>query len=327
MATDPQVDGAATWACPVCRGRRSADRYRVPTAVEGGPRSGAFRPSAELFGRTSGRVLRCLTCGHSSVADQLSAASLIDAYSGSADPVSLREEEGQVETARRALAHIEALVGVGRVVDLGCWTGSFLVAAKARGWQTLGIEASEWAGGRARDRGIEVFTRDLLDHGLDDGQADLVAMCDVLEHLVEPLRGLAVCARLLRPRGLLYLTVPNAGSALATALGRRWWSVLPMHLQYFTAHSLELALDLSGFDILEAGSHAKAFSARYYAERLGGYSSLAGAAAVGAVERLGLADRMVAPDFGDRLAVIARRRPGAPPARPSRPRRRARSSS
>ena len=54
-------------------------------------------------------------------------------------------------------------------------------------------------------------------------------------------------------------------------LGRRWWSVLPMHLQYFTPVSLGRVLAAHGFEIAWRGTHAKSFSIRYYAERLGGY--------------------------------------------------------
>jgi hypothetical protein len=55
-------------------------------------------------------------------------------------------------------------------------------------------------------------------------------------------------------------------------------------------------------------THPKVFSALYYAERLGGYSSGVGKVASAALNRAGLADHLVAPDFRDRLAVLAVRR-------------------
>jgi 2-polyprenyl-3-methyl-5-hydroxy-6-metoxy-1,4-benzoquinol methylase len=56
-------------------------------------------------------------------------------------------------------------------------------------------------------------------------------------------------------------------------------------------------------------SHAKVFSARYYAERLGGYGPALERLSAATVERLGMADRLVAPDFHDRIAVIAQLAP------------------
>jgi predicted TPR repeat methyltransferase len=227
------------------------------------------------------------------------------AYADAADPVSVREERGQVETARRALEAIEGVVAPGGMVDLGCWTGSFLAAAEERGWRAEGVEPSAWAVARARARGLCVREAELEDAGLTKGAYRLVVLCDVLEHLEQPGRALDSAAELLEPGGALFVTVPDAGSRLARLLGRRWWSVLPMHLQYFNRSSLAALLTEHGFSVRSMTTHPKAFSVRYYAERLGGYSAAVERLAVGAVARLGLSERLVAPDFRDRVAVVA----------------------
>jgi SAM-dependent methyltransferase len=227
------------------------------------------------------------------------------AYTQAADPVSLREELGQVATARRALEEVERLVAPGLACDLGCWTGSFLVAARERGWATVGVEPSAWASARARERGLDVRTTDLEGHGLAPGSARLVVLADVLEHLVAPAGAVEVAATLLEPGGILYATVPDAGSAVARLLGRHWWSVMPMHLQYFTRSSLRRLLEDGGFDVRVVHRHPKVFSARYYAERLSGRAPALSGAAVRLLERAGWADRLVAPDLRDRLAVVA----------------------
>jgi SAM-dependent methyltransferase len=294
------------WSCPVCRGTRARPRFKRRAATTA-PTGDTFRPSTELFGHTSGEVWQCLDCGHAAVVMGPEESTIMTAYADALDPISVREEAGQVETARRGLEHIEALVGVGHMVDLGCWTGSFLVAARDRGWSVVGVEASRWAAERARGRGVDIVAEDLFSTDLAPGSFRAVVLCDVLEHLVTPRSALATIHDLLEPGGAVYITVPNAGSAAATVLGSRWWSVLPMHLQYFTRISLRRALEAEGFTVRRMTTHAKAFSLRYYAERLGGYSRRLEQAAVGAVTRLGLAGRMVAPDFGDRLAVIATR--------------------
>src|SRR5439155_19072971 len=126
----------------------------------------AFRPSSQLFGATVARVLRCRACGHGAVASAPDPATVRGAYEEAADEVSLREEPGQVETARRALATIERVVRPGRMVDLGCWTGSFVAAAAERGWEAEGVEPSAWAVRRAHERGLRVRQRTLEDHGL-----------------------------------------------------------------------------------------------------------------------------------------------------------------
>jgi SAM-dependent methyltransferase len=233
---------------------------------------------------------------------------VMTAYEDAADPVSLREERGQVETARRWLERVERLLPPGDVVDLGCWTGSFLVAARDRGWNPVGIEPSDWAGRRARERGLDVRTVSLFEHGLPPESFQLVVLCDVLEHLIDPRTAAQTVLELIRPGGGLFLTVPDAGSWTARMLGRRWWSVLPMHLQYFSRDTLRRLLEGAGFEVRWMHTHPKVFSALYYAERLGGYSSGVGKVASAALNRAGLADHLVAPDFRDRLAVLAVRR-------------------
>ncbi|MEA2684666.1 MAG: hypothetical protein QOK05_2994 [Chloroflexota bacterium] len=292
------------WQCPVCGGTEAAPAFRRNT---GGlrPTADNFKPSAEHFGSTASEVLRCTACGHGSLATMPADTMVMEAYEDAADPVSLREEPGQVATAERALADIERFATPGPMVDLGCWTGSFMVAARNRGWDAVGIEPSDWARARAVERGLDARKADLFAHGLPEKSFSLVVLCDVLEHLADPRAGLGVIAGLLKPGGALYLTIPNAGSPLARALGRRWWSVLPMHLQYFTPASLRMALESSGFSVRSSRSHAKAFTARYYAERLGGYSPQLARGVVGLVNAVGMSNRMVAPNFGDRLAVIA----------------------
>jgi hypothetical protein len=56
------------------------------------------------------------------------------------------------------------------------------------------------------------------------------------------------------------------------------------------------------------GTAPKAFTVRYYLERLEGYSPRVAAAAVSAARAADAADRLVWPDFRDRMAVVARSR-------------------
>lgn len=294
------------WACPVCGGQRCAPRWPVPSdASEGGVDARSFRPSSGSYGRTAATVVSCTTCGHGSLGTFPSPGAMSDAYADAADPVSLREEEGQIETARRALRQIESLVEPGAVCDIGCWTGSFLVAAEQRGWKALGVEPSAWAAARATERGLDVQCTDLADADLPAGACRLVVLCDVLEHLSDPGAALASAAAALGDPGLVYLTVPDAGSVVARAMGRRWWSVLPMHVQYFTRASMTRLLESHGFEVVSMSSHAKAFTASYYAERLGGYQPAVQTATLAGLRRLGLADRQIAPDLHDRMAIIA----------------------
>lgn len=281
-------------------------RFSPRSRREQGVAPDAFRPSSDRFGEPFAPIVSCTRCGHGRVAEYPAADAMAHAYADAADPVSLREEAGQVETARRALVRIEEFTMPGRCLDIGCWTGSFLVAARDRGWSIAGVEPSAWAQRRAVERGVPILGDNIEDVPPDGEPFRLIALCDVLEHLVDPGSMLRSAAARIDPDGLLFLTLPDAGSALSRALGRRWWSVLPMHLQYFTRHSLRLLLSQHGFEVIAAASHPKVFTVRYYAERLGGYSARAERIAVRLAELLGLGERHVGPDLHDRMAIVAR---------------------
>jgi SAM-dependent methyltransferase len=294
------------WRCPVCGGTNGIARWQVTsTAAENGVDARAFRPSADRFGETVGRVLACDACGHGSLAERPSAETLAAAYHDAADPETVSEEAGQQATADRALAWVETVVAPGALVDIGCWSGSFVAAADQRGWRATGIDPSTWAVERARARGLDVRLGEIADHGLPNGAWQCVVMCDVLEHLLDPAAAVATAAELLAPGGAYYVTVPDAGSRIARMMGGRWWSVLPMHVQYFTRTSMGRLLTDGGFRVVGIRSHPKVFTASYYAGRLGGYSPRLARAAEGLTRGLGVADRAVGPDFHDRMQVLA----------------------
>jgi SAM-dependent methyltransferase len=295
------------WRCPVCGGRSGQARWPVPAdATEAGVDASSFRPSSDLFGTVAATVIRCDGCGHGSLAQLPDALAMAGAYEGAADPVSIREERGQVATAGRALATIERFVTPGRLLDVGCWTGSFLVAARDRGWTVSGIEPSRWAAARAEARGVDVVAGELGPAYLDAGY-QAVVLCDVLEHLGDPGAALDLVGGALGPGGVLYLTVPDAGSLLARALGRRWWSVLPMHVQYFSRATMGRLLASRGFTVRHVGFHTKVFTATYYAERLAGYGAGLERPMAAALRALRMEERLIAPNFFDRMEVIASR--------------------
>ncbi len=264
-------------------------------------------PTTDQFGTALADIVRCPACSHMQLERFPSDAELGEAYGEAASDDYVEEEAGQRETARVALERIERHAPKGALLDLGCWVGFLLAEARERGWETVGIEPSEFASSYARDKlGLDVRTEDLFTADLPEGHFNAVVLGDVIEHLPRPDEALERIAKLLTPDGVLYMAVPNAGSRLAKAMGARWWSVIPTHVQYFTRQSLFTLLRRCGWEPLYAGTAPKAFSVRYYLERIGGYSPPLARALVGAAEAAGRADSMWAPDFGDRMGVIAR---------------------
>jgi SAM-dependent methyltransferase len=284
--------------------------------VAGGAGPDGLIPTTDKFGTALADLVRCPSCGHRQTEPMPADAVLESAYSDAASDDYVEEAAGQRETARRALVRIERHLAVEagngtarrrQLLDLGCWVGFLLAEAVDRGWEAVGVEPSQFASAYARDElGLDVRTGELFTSPLPLGHFDAVVMGDVIEHLPRPGEALDRMASLLRPGGVAWMALPDAGSLVARGMGRRWWSVIPTHVQFFTRASIQTLLERHGWTVLEIDTSPKAFSVRYYLDRIAGYSPLAARLLVRGAGAARVADRMWAPDFHDRMAVIAR---------------------
>jgi SAM-dependent methyltransferase len=267
-------------------------------------------PTTDRFGSALANIARCRNCGHMQLEEFPSDAFLADAYAAAASDDYVSEEAGQRADARRVLDQIERYSRRGSLLDVGCWVGFLLAEARDRGWEVLGLEPSRFASEHARERlGLDVQMADLFTADVGGRRFDAVVLGDVIEHLVRPGEALGEIRRLTETGAVLHLALPDAGSRLARLMGAHWWSVIPTHVQYFTRQSITLTLKRHGWQVIEIHTAPKAFSVRYYLERIGGYSPRLARAAVTAAARVGIGERVWAPDFRDRMAVLARRAP------------------
>jgi SAM-dependent methyltransferase len=265
-------------------------------------------PTTDRFGAALSDIVRCTSCGHMQLERLPRDAGLAEAYGEAASEDYLEEEAGQRETARRVLVQIERHTRRGSLLDLGCWVGFLLAEARGRGWKTLGVEPSRWASGYARQRlGLDVRTADLFEADLPEGEWDAVWLGDVIEHLPHPADALGRIEGLLAPGGVLAMALPDAGSRVARVMGPRWWSVIPTHVHYFTRRSMRTLLEREGWSVLHIDTQPKSFSVSYYLGRVAGYARPVAAALTRSAQAAGVADLMWAPDFRDRMLVLARR--------------------
>jgi 2-polyprenyl-3-methyl-5-hydroxy-6-metoxy-1,4-benzoquinol methylase len=132
----------------------------------------------------------------------------------------------------------------GRLLDVGCATGEFLVAAKARGWETQGVEPSPIAAQLAEERtGAVIYTGTLDTAPFPDRWFDVVTLWDVIEHVQSPVAYIEQAARLVRHGGMVVLTTPNIRSVAYRLLGARWWAVGPNdHIYYFSPRTMQRLL-------------------------------------------------------------------------------------
>jgi 2-polyprenyl-3-methyl-5-hydroxy-6-metoxy-1,4-benzoquinol methylase len=150
------------------------------------------------------------------------------------------------------------------MLDLGCAVGVFLSMAEEEGWEVCGVEISEYAVARAKERCKgEVYVGELADICFSEASFDVITMWDVLEHLAHPRKALAEAHRILKDDGIILLDTPNEGSLIRRVahLVYRFFGgrvVYPArnlyhiyHRYYFSEDTLRRILDASGFAVME----------------------------------------------------------------------------
>src|SRR2546428_9581461 len=208
-----------------------------------------------LFHVAGALIVACRGCGLvRQDARPLATAALYDgAYYATDDPKGgyanyFLDADVNKRTFRQRIHAIERRYGrKGRLLDLGCALGDFLLEAKAAGWDVAGVEISTFAAQRARARGLRVTAGRLEELDLPAASFDVITLYDAIEHLTDPVATLAAVHRLLVPGGLLHLVTPSVGGVQARLLGRHWYHYKPgEHLFYFTPDTLRRAVERAG---------------------------------------------------------------------------------
>ncbi len=128
-----------------------------------------------------------------------------------------------------------------RILDAGTGTGVMIEALKRYGHVT-GVDSSEEAIRYCRERGIcGIVNASAEDMPFEDGSLDLICAMDLLEHVEDDVRVLKEFSRVLKPGGLVFLTVP-AYRFLWTAHDE-----INMHRRRYGSRELKAAVESAGF--------------------------------------------------------------------------------
>jgi 2-polyprenyl-3-methyl-5-hydroxy-6-metoxy-1,4-benzoquinol methylase len=137
----------------------------------------------------------------------------------------------------------------GRLLDIGAGTGLFLERMESRGYDVYGVEISE----NAKDHFStslkpKIYDRNLEECGFKESSFDIITMFQSLEHVHNFDGLLKEARRILKPDGIMYLTVPNADFCEYRIFGPYAYTLeVPRHLYFFTKQSLRNLLLKNGF--------------------------------------------------------------------------------
>lgn len=194
------------------------------------------------------------------------------------------------------------------VLDVGCATGGFLDVCEARGWRAAGIDVSPMVA-HAQRPGRRIYQGRFDAMAFEAESFDAVTFFETLEHVANPLAALEKAHRVLRPGGVLAVTVPNLGGPMARILGSRWTELRPReHLYYFTARTLARLCERAGFRVVRVRWCGYDVAWKLLARRLEEVVPLLGRGLQRCLMRCGWEARSVYVPTGD-LFLIAQRLP------------------
>ena len=210
----------------------------------------------------------------------------------------VRTEQIDINHFNRLFDDFEGHTRTGRLLDIGCSTGTALAIAAERGWEVTGVEPNPASAEIARSKGFKVH-ESFFDEGLEEELGpvfDVVLLSDVIEHVPQPLDMLRRANRVLQTDGIVVIVTINFDSWLC-----RKYQIKPSeHPVYFSPKSLDITLSMSGFVTLACQSYVRdrdlsqmAFSstetggAELMISRLVGAHPLINAAATGFMKLLG----------------------------------------
>lgn len=195
------------------------------------------------------RILRCARCGLRTLDPEPAEEHLVEVFDdGTIYEGAFEVRDDIMDRHALTLEALERRIEPGRLLDVGCGPGFFIEAARARGWDCVGVDPSPFSVEHIRSLGFEGHRGLLHQIDLPDASFDVVALLQVVEHLLDPRELLAGCMRLLRPGGVLLVATPNPAGVMARAQreGYAYW-IPPVHCVWYTPSALRRLLRHAGF--------------------------------------------------------------------------------
>ena len=142
----------------------------------------------------------------------------------------------------------------GRLLDVGCSRGDFLLAAKERGWEVTGVEPVEALVQWGRDQGLDIREGVLSDVDFGNEKFDLVTYWDVILLVEDPLAEMKRAHSLLADEGHLFMRLRQHKIVRLMDTAWRWGGRLLLktnpsvyHPFNYEPRTLRILAERSGF--------------------------------------------------------------------------------
>lgn len=140
----------------------------------------------------------------------------------------------------------------GKLLDIGCGNGKYLSFMYSNGWDVTGVDKDAGCIFPRDVLGFKLLDGEIWNHKIPDATYDLITIWWVIEHVTDPHKLLAECARILKPGGELIVSTINSDALEAKIFKRYWWHLLvPEHISQFNVKTLTSLINGHGFSIFK----------------------------------------------------------------------------
>lgn len=139
-----------------------------------------------------------------------------------------------------------------KVLEVGCGSGNFIFELKTLHphWEISGSDISKTNIDILKKHKIDAFVSDLTKIPKKTNYFDLIYGWMVMEHVHNLHTALSEIHRVLKKKGVLCISIPNASSWEFTFFKKYWHGLhLPNHLYHFTPKSISNILKINGFQV------------------------------------------------------------------------------
>ena len=243
-------------ACPLCQANSQALGFANCTGHE--LWHAALPPSLAW--------MKCTSCGHVHTHQHWTPAGLAE-VARKADltrlAVAADTHDARRTTWSAVVDKVLALLGGYRAVlgsehqptwvDARCGDGSLVMVAADYGFASAGLDARQEPVTGIQQLGYNAVAQDFMRHTFDS-VFDVISMFDMLEHVAYPQEALRKSAQLLRPGGILVLSLPDLSSSswkVMDATGSNpYWQELESYHHFSRARLIALLAEC-GFEVLD----------------------------------------------------------------------------
>ena len=208
-----------------------------------------------LFAKEGFKYVRCVGCGMMYINPVPTPEEISKTYDQTGKVYFTQPEKLRIDFASGRYDRETGLLtrsnAKGRLLDVGCSTGSFLVVAKQAGFlDAQGVDIARPSVEFARRHGLTAHVGDFTQSMFSASQFDVITMWATLEHLANPRDFVDEAYRVLSPGGVLAASVPNMRSLTQIILGRKDRYLSINHLNYFDCRTMRRLLEDAGFKVV-----------------------------------------------------------------------------